>query len=1624
MSENNLDNIFLAQANQEDSPDAWLRDRAGRGGTSGSSAGMGKPDKAKSTGAPQPASSSGGSSGGDSSGQATATVADAPPSPNPNTLNQTARGIAFAVAKDVGYGLLETPEAVYDGAREAVQEGNRSAGLFFDWAYKNWQGLKRGALEATANTLAPMVGRDPAQVMSEYDAAWDPFGEVNKLFKAKYGRDMVPSDFNLIAPVMNALPDAEQETWTGAIVQGISQYLTGNAIMGPFAKAAGVPVNVWGQAVRDAFNGALFFDERMERLSNLLPEGPVRDFMIADPAGEEIALNKLKMAMEGGLIGAVAGATFESIKWGLRTLKAASRGMPMPRLVVARRMPDGTIREGKPGDMHPMLVDEDAGEQFDAATNEQMGFTIPGSGKFMTRAEATAWVKKHEPKIAAEGEARGLHNSWQGGYLESGAYQQIRQRIEEAKKLIAAGWKRKDAYRKQGIEEPENRYSWRQEDPSRLRREAEEFRQRQGDGEASSSDRAAHERLENSDHEFPTQENEFEGLQPGINSVELFDVDYKEVMDTFNAGEFTLVHQVSDPDMGAAKIIQSTRDERFYVLDTGVDGKTRIFRVEKTLVEHQLGQLHQPLRTPQKVMLDGVELTPHEIQNLTDEQLQRVEVFEHDGTHVIGESGAADDLSPEYVFDAEAPEGFSRLYEGPDGYFYTESEAMQQGLDHNTLRFVEVRDEMVTSGPNRENPLADYGEPPADPSMRAPAAGGGGGADVPPGGGGGGDGGIPPEGPPSTPEGGPSSSEQARMRAEADQQELRDLLDLHGGEDDFYLGLLHEDPRAIRQAVEQLKRQLAREANTPGEMVPISGRALKINLDRIKTAEDVKLLLADMEHLMGPMDDIPLSDVHKRAMEMHTGVRDYLEGKVDPAILSGGHQMRLRILLTSSAENLLDLARKAHALSGTKLDKAKFVKAFTIHRALQEFALTQQIGAERALGAWKLMARSDGEAMTQINEMLGTLGESNIDEMIEKMSQLESPTAISRMAKALEEETDRDIIQMIWYNLLLSSPDTQVANIAGTGLNSVWDIPERGLAAGLKYVPGVHRPSTAKGAMGAALGDRQVYLAEAKALLYGKINGLKNGFIMAGKAMKTGKSTFQGPGPIEGLGRTGFGAMKVVSAEAKAAQWLNALVPVNFMKGADDFFKWVNFSGEMNALALRYAYTMGKDEAWAKDLLRHPPQWMLQQAKRTALERTFNAPLQGFMQHFAKAMDEFVIPVPHLPNYKGIPAGRILMPFIRTPTNALKWSYDRSLAAYMPNSRIRRELQMGGATRDLAIAKMTMGHAMMLGFATWMMDGRIDGGGPQDPVLNAMWQNAGHVPYSIQFGDTRYKFDRFQPFADLLRWMADATETVEYALEDPDKADLIAQSVVFGLADALHNRTYFQSLGELFRAMDESQYEGTKFANRFVSSWNPAILKDVEHLIDPTIRQGRTMLDSLRSGIPGLSKDLPPNLNVWGEVQEQAGFQDGIAQLLLPSGSKKVDPMPIETFVWENRIRVEKPSIVQKWSQNGIEVEMELTGEQLNQLIRLQSRIIKDPQTNMNLVDTLNSLVSGKHPTLQTQWDSMSPHFQGEKVKAIIREFRAAAKKRFIVDNHLEGALMEAFERKAREVITPEIGGQ
>jgi hypothetical protein len=300
-------------------------------------------------------------------------------------------------------------------------------------------------------------------------------------------------------------------------------------------------------------------------------------------------------------------------------------------------------------------------------------------------------------------------------------------------------------------------------------------------------------------------------------------------------------------------------------------------------------------------------------------------------------------------------------------------------------------------------------------------------------------------------------------------------------------------------------------------------------------------------------------------------------------------------------------------------------------------------------------------------------------------------------------------------------------------------------------------------------------------------------------------------------------------------------------------------------------------------------------ALQEARERTFTQDLHP--DSFSATVQQAVIKHPLL---------RAFLPFVRTPINLLSFGMGRTPlnAAYvaaqyarmkldpslMPElarsrSRLVQKLATGDPREQADVAGQLALGAMVtyMGFS-YAAEGRITGRGPADPELRQAMQAIGWQPYSFFQGEDPYNpkpgeryvsFIRLEQISLPFAVMADAMEFVRYSDDVSfDTATYLDAVMGFHIAlvNQLTNRSYMQGISNLVGAIDDPQVSLPGVMRRYAGSIVPnlmgqAVGPGLEPAFDgdPVMREVRTMWDSMRSRVPGLSTELPTQRNVLGE---------------------------------------------------------------------------------------------------------------------------------------------------------------
>jgi hypothetical protein len=313
-------------------------------------------------------------------------------------------------------------------------------------------------------------------------------------------------------------------------------------------------------------------------------------------------------------------------------------------------------------------------------------------------------------------------------------------------------------------------------------------------------------------------------------------------------------------------------------------------------------------------------------------------------------------------------------------------------------------------------------------------------------------------------------------------------------------------------------------------------------------------------------------------------------------------------------------------------------------------------------------------------------------------------------------------------------------------------------------------------------------------------------------------------------------------------------VPTIALGIEDAAFKGITYRMELAALALREARAEGKTgaalEARVRELEASPPATLLAEAVDQAMLRTLNAELGPTGQMFMRWANS-------------VPGGRVILPFIRTPTNAMKWFGQRTPILAQLSHQNWRDMMAGGAARDKAIARQLVGGAVSAVIAYEVAQGNISGGGDPDRRLKSI-EREEKPPYSIRIGGTWYAYSRLDPVGAMIGLIADYAEITGRI---PTQDDLEAwaahgEGLALAVGHVMVNKTYMRGLADVLEAMKDPQRNVGTVASGFARSIVPAGARAVTRQMDDNIlRDARGLVDQIKSGIPYWAEDIPPVRN-------------------------------------------------------------------------------------------------------------------------------------------------------------------
>jgi polyhydroxyalkanoate synthesis regulator phasin len=382
------------------------------------------------------------------------------------------------------------------------------------------------------------------------------------------------------------------------------------------------------------------------------------------------------------------------------------------------------------------------------------------------------------------------------------------------------------------------------------------------------------------------------------------------------------------------------------------------------------------------------------------------------------------------------------------------------------------------------------------------------------------------------------------------------------------------------------------------------------------------------------------------------------------------------------------------------------------------------------------------------------------------------------------------------------------------------------------------------------------------------------------------------------------------------------------------------------------------------------------------------------------------------------PGLKLLMPFVRTPTNIIVAGVQRTPGVQFLSKNFMDDIRSGDPRRRAsAIGKMSTG-AMIWGAAGMAaMEGKITGSGPSDPAARARLLETGWRPYSVVTenpdGSRTYtEYRRLAPFSMFFGLAADIA-AISGQVDDQTMGD-IALAATVALANNVASQTYLQGITDAVEAFsDPERYAGRYFANLSASMLPySALMREGRKQDDPVMREVRSIVDAVMNTVPGYSENLPARRSwVTGQpIVYPAGWGSDMAN---PIGAAFMSMgNPFMQGDWEpDTVLDELAGLGYNFSSPTRTVEgVELTGHQYERLLELHGTVRIGRRTMYQALEHLMGTQGydiGRERFADT--DEPTDNRRIVAVQRVIAGYRRAAREALIRENaELRQSITEA----------------
>ena len=253
-----------------------------------------------------------------------------------------------------------------------------------------------------------------------------------------------------------------------------------------------------------------------------------------------------------------------------------------------------------------------------------------------------------------------------------------------------------------------------------------------------------------------------------------------------------------------------------------------------------------------------------------------------------------------------------------------------------------------------------------------------------------------------------------------------------------------------------------------------------------------------------------------------------------------------------------------------------------------------------------------------------------------------------------------------------------------------------------------------------------------------------------------------------------------------------------------------------------------------------------------------------------------------------VPILGLIFPFIRTPVNILKFSFDRAsfgaveagrnILAKMPDLPMlkqtqeqlrlqlesRNPIEVARARGKLATAAMINSTLLYMIFSNREF---ITGGGPKNDAERRTLEGTGWQRYSFKFGKTYAGYSGLDPFGTQFGVLVDLVEQFDKnGSVNTTVGEQVFAAATISLTRNVTDKSYLAGLQFITDALSEPDRKMERAIRNIAGGFVPNVLYQTQSVVgDTTSKEVRSLSDAFMKKLPFGNDDLDPKRNILGE---------------------------------------------------------------------------------------------------------------------------------------------------------------